>query len=372
MNILVFFPYNLRTVEQQSVLEMLVKQGHKLVLLTTCKKGYLHSYVEKFGVIGEGVDVNEKNRFKYLIYSFKALRAAIKKYNIEIVIAHQQLPALIAGVYRKKKDFRLIYVRHNTDEGYQFNYNKAKWLNRFVNALTPIKIAPSRIVKDFWINYEKVPEGQILRINYGYNFDQYERPSEVEVHAIRSRFRASLMILSIARFVSAKRHFELFRIVARLIKEGLDCKLICLGNGPLIEEMEQEIDRLNMQGIIYLLGRKDNVIDYIEAADVFVHLSSSEASNSAVKEAGLCKKPVIVCEGVGDFDEYIIQNQNGFLVNKNSPGIEAFDILRAMAENKIDKAKIGTALYKSVLEIFTIENIGKSYNDIIIPKTNRK
>ncbi len=366
MNILIYFPYNLRTVEQQSVMEMLAKKSHKVVLLTTCKRGYLHEYVERFGVITEAMHKTKTpGSFRFYSDNYKKLKLVIKRYSIDVVIAHQQGPALIAGVLRKTKPFKLIYVRHNSDEDYQLNYRKAKWYNKIVNSLTPVKVAPSSVVHNFWRHQEKVFSQQIHRINYGYNFKQYEEPNPEEVEKIKKAYPASLKILSIARLVPAKRHNAMLSIVHRLVQEGIDCKFICLGTGPLENELIHKIHALNLQEHIYLLGRKENVFDFIAAADIFIHLSSSEASNSAVKEAGLCRTPVVVCRGVGDFEDYIINGENGFLVNKENPAEESYVILKNIAEGRVDIQKCGNLLFDTVTSAFNINNIGCDYEQLL-------
>lgn len=214
---------------------------------------------------------------------------------------------------------------------------------------------------------EGVPEKKICKLNYGYNFSQYEQPDPAEVQKIKADFPAALRLLSIARMVPAKRHREMFSIVARLVQDGIDCKLVCLGPGPMKNELEEEIKKLHLEKNIFLLGRKENVMDYIEAADVFIHLSRAEASNSAVKELGLRKKTVIVCKGVGDFEEYIIHNQNGFLVDKESPSEETYEILRKISEGKIDKTRIGQQLFETVTTAYDINNIVPDY-DLLLKK----
>ena len=51
------------------------------------------------------------------------------------------------------------------------------------------------------------------------------------------------------------------------------------------------------------------------ACDLMIHPSLSDASNSAIKEMGLLSKAVAVCSEVGDFDEYIVNDVNGFLMS---------------------------------------------------------
>jgi glycosyltransferase involved in cell wall biosynthesis len=365
-NILIYFPYNLRTVEQQSVMELLVKRGHTVVLLTTCQRGYLHQYVESIGVLTEWIDEKEtKGKLSFFRSNLKKLKTVLDRYKIDVVIAHQQNTALIAGLLRQIKRFPLVYFRHNSDEDYRLNYAKAKWYNKLVNALTPVKVAPSSVVEAFWIQKEGVSPKQIKRINYGYNFSQYEQPVLSKAEEIRKEFSTSLLILSIARLVDCKRHALMFATLKRLVENGVDCKLVCLGSGPLQKELQEKIDLQGMAGKIFLLGRKENVFDYIEACDVFMHFSSTEASNSAVKEVGLRKKPVLVCKGVGDFGDYIVHNCNGFLLQKEQPEEEAFHILLSMVKQEINKAEIGEKLFETVTTSFDIDKVAVKYEKLL-------
>jgi glycosyltransferase involved in cell wall biosynthesis len=366
MNILIYFPYNMRSVEQQSVMEMLAMQGHNVHLLTTCARGYLHKYVEQLGVTAHAAEGPEPpGKMQFYRSRMKQLRSVIEENKIELVIAHQQETALIAGLLRKVKKFGLVYVRHNSGEDYQINARKAGLMNRLVNWLTPVKVAPSEVVQRFWTGREKVPARQIVRINYGYNFDQYEKPAAEEVDKIKNKYPASFRMLSMARLVPAKRHKVLFSVVRELVDAGIDCRLLCLGSGPMENELRENIAQLKLNGHIFLLGRKENVFDYIEAADVFVHLSSTEASNSAVKEVGLCRKPVIVCKGVGDFEDYIHHAQNGFLVDHENPAPETLHILKQLASGQTDGARIGEELYRTVMNTFDIRKVAGGYTELL-------
>jgi glycosyltransferase involved in cell wall biosynthesis len=347
-------------------MEMLVNKGHKVVLLTLCDRGYLHEYAEAKGVITEWIPETElSGKFSFYRANFKKLKKVLYQYRIDVVIAHQQVTALIAGLLRKTKKFPLVYFRHNSDEDYQLNYIKAKWYNKLINALTPVKVAPSSVVEAFWIKKEGVSAKQITRINYGYNFSQYEQPVPSKAEEIRKEFSASLLILSIARLVPSKRHELMFAIVKRLAENGVDCKLICLGTGSHEKELKQRIASLNMQNHIFLLGRRENVFDYIAACDVFMHLSSTEASNSAVKEVGLCKKPVIVCKGVGDFDDYIVNGQNGFLLDKEKPEGDAFHVLMSMTRNEINSEVTGQRLFETITAEFNINKVAPKYEELL-------
>ena len=182
---------------------ILVKRGHRVVLLTLCEPGLLHPIAENLGAEIESIDLRGKSKFYRYWFGVKRLYQAIKKYDIELVIAQQQMPALMSGVLHLFHKFKLVYVRHNTDEDYQNGYYKANALNRLVNKLVPNKIAPSRIVEKFWIEREGVRPQTIRRISYGYNFSQYQQADPSVVVQIREQHNCHLLILSIARMVPA-------------------------------------------------------------------------------------------------------------------------------------------------------------------------
>jgi len=119
---------------------------------------------------------------------------------------------------------------------------------------------------------------------------------------------------------------------------------------------------------VFLLGHIGNVLDYIAAADFLVHPSILESSCVAVKEAGLVEKPVIVCQSIGDFDDYIRHRENGFLVRKDHFVEDASEIiLKNMTDLKM-LANLGQRLRDDVLTRFDIGNVISKY-DFIFKKS---
>ena len=126
--------------------------------------------------------------------------------------------------------------------------------------------------------------------------------------------------------------------------------------------MELLIKELNLEKNVTLVGYKENIIDYIKLADVVVQLSSSEASNNIIKEAAYFEKTCIACYGVGDFDDYMIDNESGFLLQKNNPKFEFIKCINELTTN--NNISYGQKLKKEVLNQFNIKKIGKDYENI--------
>lgn len=365
-NILIYFPYNHRTVEQQSVMEMLLKKGHNVFLLTLTPENYLHNYVRVLGVKAFASPVTATSKIKSIFANAKYLVSFCKENKIDIIIAHQQLSALPL-IFAKPflKNTRLFYVRHNADEDYQSHPVKAKLINGFINRMLPSIIAPSDVVYDYMTKIEKVPARKMQRINYGYNFNQYDKPDLTIAAQIKAEHPANLLLISIARLFPAKRHSIMFEVVAALKEKGLKVKMICLGDGSIKQELIDWVDEHKLYDTIFFKGICSNIFDYLVAGDALFHLSSTEASNSVVKESGLVKRTVIVCEQVGDFSDYIIDSFNGFLLNKADPLQQAITLLEKVYHNKNILTEAGNNLHQTVLKEFDIDNVSSKYDALI-------
>lgn len=364
MNILIYSPSNLRAADQQAQAELLISMGHKVFLLTWLPEGILH---RNFAALGATVasSASAKGRSIFFFINQAAYLARFcKKNKIDIVISHLQSNAVVAGMAKYFVKTRFFYMRHNSDYFTLNSSAKSGFLNKMANLLSPEIIAISNNVKEELLK-EGVADKKIHRINLCYNFEHYETERLYNGEAIRTQYQAELVMICIARLDALKRHKMAFEATFQLCNEGFDCKLVCIGDGPYRSTLEQWITDHDMQEKIILVGFVPNVFDYLEAADLLLLLSYSEASSHAVKEAGICKKPVIVCNHVGDSGDYIIHNENSYLVNKENPVNETVVLLRHLFNNKAALQAAGIKLHDTIVKTFGIENVRKQYEQIL-------
>jgi glycosyltransferase involved in cell wall biosynthesis len=177
-----------------------------------------------------------------------------------------------------------------------------------------------------------------------------------------------MLLLSAARLIPVKRQLEAFQVVKMMVAEDMDVKLICLSDGPYKSVLEKYIADNNLGANIFMLGAKRNIIDYMEASDLFLHLSESEASNNAVKEMGYCRKTAIVCNDVGDFDDYIENGVNGYIVDKANPIEPAFKILKELYGDQAKLSALGNNLYSTIIREFSIDNVAPLYDKLLTSK----
>ncbi len=361
MKILLYSPANARAVDQQSQAVLFKQMGHEAILLTWMPWGILH---ENFVAAG-GCAYSSGVKGRHLFFFFRQIRFLIRfcrQQQINIIISNGQGCAVVAGIVKYFIAVRTVYERHNTGlYGEQLkNSLKDRMLNWLANRLSPHFIAISGKVKDQLIK-ENIAVKRIHQINLCYDPAQYNNDNTGKELEIKNLYKADLLLLYIARLVQRKRHELAFEVAQKLVTDGIDCKLVCIGHGESRDELQQWITENNMQDTIILTGHVANVFDYIKASDIVMLLSISEASSHIVKEAAFCGKTVLVCRGVGDFEETIISGYNGYLVDRENPVEETVGILKNIVQDKISLTGLSENLLKTVTAEFSIAGVKEKY-----------
>ncbi len=363
MNILVYYPSNQRTISIESVTLKFKEQGHKLYLLTQCEEGDLHNELKNHGIITNTKAIRKSFS---LIYYFKHLIHLVRfcrNNQIDITYSHLQQANIISVFAQYFCSTNFIICRHHSSISEAERNFYQSLFDKVIGRLARQIVVPSKMVYKQVCTYEGVNPENVKLIHYGYDFNKYPKPNLSQVEKIRTNYKAKLLLVKVARLVHGKRYDILFEVVRRLvIEENKDVKVLVISDGPLMSELALYIKNNNLENNIFLLGNVDNVIDYLAAADVVPLMSEAEASNSVIKEAGLVGKTVVVCRNVGDFEDYIENQVSGYLISKDNPHIELFNVLNLLYNN--NPAAIGDNLRKSVLNNFSIEKVITKYDKI--------
>ncbi len=363
-SILFYYPDNERGISLSSVMIAFQKQGYQVSLLTHAPEGLLHSDVSKHGVKVYSYTIPKNNTLIFYVKHTIYLSRFIKNKKIDIVYSHIQLANIIAVFAQLFCRAQFYICRHHSDCAFVDDNRKEKFVDKIINLLGKSFIVPSEKVLNQMTLVEHVSANKIHLIRYAYNFDEYPKPTKSNIEEIKKKYSAKLLLLKAARLIPEKRHLILFELVKKLVDLGYDIKLIVLSKGPLESKLVKFISENSMQNNIFMLGYKTDVLDYVAAIDLVIHVSESEASSNFVKEVGYLKKPIVVCKNVGDFDEYLVNKSNAFLINKEDPAPELESILRNCYEHKGELMELGNKLFEDVMARFSIENIISDYDQL--------
>jgi len=129
-------------------------------------------------------------------------------------------------------------------------------------------------------------------------------------HEIRSDEDVVLMVGALSE---RKGHSTLLHAAHHLQERGIRLRYLVCGDGPLRTTLETEARQLGLTENLQFLGFCPDVLGYLAAADIFVHVPLWEGLGVAVIEALAAGLPVIASR-VGGLPELIDGHTTGVLV----------------------------------------------------------
>lgn len=136
--------------------------------------------------------------------------------------------------------------------------------------------------------------------------------------------------ISVARLSEEKGIDRLIRAVARV---SIPFQYYIIGEGNKRRELQQLIDDLHMEDMIFLTGEKINPYQGMEDATLMLSGSLYEGFPNSLLEAGMLGIPVIAFDVPGGTGEIIRQWENGLLVKDNDEVAFAAAIEKASQMN---------------------------------------
>jgi glycosyltransferase involved in cell wall biosynthesis len=357
--ILLYYPPNKRSVAIETLCKAVVDAGHKVIVLTLTERGDFHTAVEKMGIQTYAHVLVRKPTWKYVVNHIRNLVSFCKQHNVWSHLQEANIVAVLAQPFLKAK---VVTFRHHAESafyaeyggrfGMERNKNEIRY-DKLINKLAKKIIVPSSGVWYSMEKYEDCNMKKVVLAPYIYDFTGYAKPDLQEVKRIRNDYNCHLLLIMVSRMVQSKQHMTVFEIVNKLKQEGLSVKMVVMDDGMLRQQLEQYIVDNSLQSDIFMVGFRNDFINYMAASDLLAHPSLTEASNNVAKELGLLEKTVAVCKDVGDFNDYIEEGRNGFFIDRKSLKESLERIIREAYHNKDKLGKMGEALHKDVLKLFS-------------------
>ena len=256
------------------------------------------------------------------IFETKDFDEFVDQYKPDVIHSHLFEAELVVH-HRPLKN--ILYVSHLHDNMFQLKKGKfSDWLNK--KRITELYernlilgqyakcnkkfIAISRDVQDYF--QQNLPprlSKEIRLINNGFFFASFNHQTE------RIACGKPIKLLSIGSLVNKKNQAYLIPVVKELINKGLEVELNLLGDGPNKKLLQDLIQKEGLQKYIHLRGNVNNVSEYLQQSDIYLHPATYEPFGLALLEAMASGLPVVCLNGRGNKD--IIQHgENGFMFEK--------------------------------------------------------
>ncbi len=219
-----------------------------------------------------------------------------------------------------------------------------RWASRFASAITLVSQSEQRLIK------AELAGALPSTYSVVYNGVVDNVPSHDK---LPTRNKNSIVFCSTSRLVTAKGIGELISAFA-LIAPNKPYELWLVGDGP--NEATLKTLAGKTKGITFW-GYRANPLDFVAAADIFVHPSYHEGFSLSLVEAAMLTKPIIACN-VGGNPEIITDGKNGLLIPSKDQQALA-EAMERIANNHNLRDRLGRAARQTYERSFRFDTIVK-------------
>ena len=292
------------------------------------------------------------------IKAFNKLKGIQEKNQYDIVHVHTPVASVYGRLLKLKfPTLKTIYTVH----GFHF-FKGAPKLNWMI--YYPIEKIMSKFTDvAITINSEDYDRAKKIGIKRVYNTNgvgldlSYYNPEQYDKNKCRKKFNLSeddFVFAMIAEVNKNKNHEQMIKAVEELIKENKQVKVLCAGDGPLLETIKEELKSKNLDNVIQMLGFRRDINEIISACDVGILMSYREGLPRNIMELMAFGKPVIGTNirGIRDLIE---DGVNGYLVEVGdfmqtyyalNTLMNDEDLLNKMSKNSLER-----------VNLYSVENI---------------
>lgn len=241
---------------------------------------------------------------------------------------------------------KLICTAHNSNEG-----GKARMLAyRITNHLSDINTNVSQEATESLIRKGAFNKTNVMTVYNGIDLSKFEKSTDDNILD-----QKVINLISVGRFNDQKDYPNLINAFAQLkktIDTDTDVKLTIVGDGELRSEIEDLIKQLDLNKDITLLGRRSDIPELLNQADIFVLASKHEGLPTVVIEAMACECYVVATDCGGSAE---ILGGTGQLVSIGDSQALANALQKAINFSNEDRVDNNSRARKRTEQLFSLE-----------------
>ena len=286
----------------------LMEQGHEVLVVTIFEGDSQLPF--KGRLLGLGRPLSK--RF-FDFNGWKKFNKIIREFNPDIIQANAADTLKFAVSSKMLFSWKQPLIYRNANKMGDFITSRLKWkLNNFYISRVAYVISVSRECEKDFIKTFSYPQENIRTVEIGVE--------ELKLGGIpgdlREIFERGPVITHIGGFVPEKNHGGLIKIFERILVKFPRTQLLLLGKGNLEPKIKSKVEELQIQNSVHFLGHRRDVLDILNNSKAFVLPSLIEGLPAVILEAMYCETPV-VAYNVGGIGEVVVQEETGWLVEKN-------------------------------------------------------
>jgi sugar transferase (PEP-CTERM/EpsH1 system associated) len=271
-----------------------------------------------------------------------------------------------------------VPVAIHSEHGYELDMlegmpMRRRLMRRAAYALADAVFTVSSDLRTYHARQTWVPPSRIRVLANGVDSERFAPQREKRL-ASRIRMGLSektLLIGSVGRLVAIKDHATMLRAAEMLAGQGLDLSVALAGDGPELERLRAVAAASpHLSGRVHFLGASQNIVDILNAMDVFVLPSVSEGMSNTLLEAMSVALPVVATR-VGGNSELIEDGITGLLFKVGSIE-ELIGKLVILAGNQNLRSDLGKSARARILAEYRLDSMMERYRNLYCELATRR
>lgn len=283
--------------------------------------------------------LRKSNSLKDFINIVKSVSGFVRDNNIQIIHAHMTHSIVIASIVKiLNPSIKIVYTSHTLNIG---------------SKIREVIIWSLKLFRDVDIVFSK----DILKFFYKKNYRVVANGIKVDKYNLNLEKNKKFTFIAVGRLETVKNHIFLIEI-ANELKNKYDFEIQVVGNGYLKEELENLIQKYNLENYVKLLGLRNDIPQLLNKSHCLLMPSLWEGLPIVILEAGASSLPV-VSTPVGSIPS-LLNSANAYLVELDGFKNKMIEVLEDKESAKVK----GKKLFEEINLEYSIEAVVEAHEKI--------
>jgi glycosyltransferase involved in cell wall biosynthesis len=249
------------------------------------------------------------------------LTALLSSLQPRAVLAQLDYSNLIAGSAALLADVPRVLLSFRNYNPTNFSYLTNEWFLPLYRALSRspsvLLSGNSHAANADYARWIGVDESRIGLVPNAIDQARFAPASDERLRELRHELgleASAPVVLGVFRLNEEKRPLLFVEACAHVAKCVPGLRVLVAGVGPFESAMRRRIEELDLQDVVTLLGRRDDIANLMSISTVLLLTSSFEGMPNVVMEAQLCGLPVVASR-VGGVPDCMINGETGYIVD---------------------------------------------------------
>lgn len=290
---------------------------------------------------------------------FQRLKKEIMSIRPDILVlvnAYSMLYGYLSTRLCQKKPY-LVMIHHSTIlHGFKEKLKNIIY-RRLMNKMDKI-VFVCKNQMEYWVNKHSIKRDISMVIYNGIDLKKFSKKAGDKLRRELNIKPDEVVIGINACLRPEKKHEDLIKAGAELIRQGYKIKILLIGDGVQRPYLERVIMEKGLKEDVIITGYIIEVAPYLSVLDMAVLPSVTESFSLAILECMAMSKPVIMTN-IGGANELVVEGENGYLCPPNNVTELVNSIKKTIDANSFKS--FGELSFKRVQTLFTEENMIDKY-----------